>query len=393
MRILFVGGGTLGSVTPLLAVGEALRARVPGVEFRWWGTRNGPERAVIAAAGIPFQSLPSGKLRRYWDVRNILDVVVIAYATGVAFVRFLRQRPSVVVGAGSFVQVPVAWAAWVLRIPVVIHQQDARAGLANRLAAPVATRITAVFPACAHAFGRRTVAVIGNPVRRAILDARALDPHDAKRRFGFSGDRPVLLIIGGGTGARALNELVRAALPSLSAHADVIHVTGKGKGEMTNDERRMTKYRSFELLTNDLPYAYAAADLVVARAGMGTITECMAIGKPTAFVPMPGTHQEENAAQVAAAGAGVVWDERALTATIFTARVRELLHDADHHQAREEGLCPTLAQVRMGVAQGAKPPVKAPMRALAAGCAALAVSGAADRLAAVIVEAVERRSI
>ncbi|MBI4142622.1 glycosyltransferase [Candidatus Uhrbacteria bacterium] len=180
MRILLVGGGTLGSVTPLLAVAEELQRqktvsdtvseKVSDTVF--WGTRMGPERVLVEAMGIPFRSIPAGKLRRYWDARNLFDLFVVKWAFWVALVRLIRWRSSVVVGAGSFVQVPVLWAAWVLRIPIVIHQQDVRPGLANRLVAPFARAITATFPETARMFRGRPVTVVGNPVRRAVLAAR-----------------------------------------------------------------------------------------------------------------------------------------------------------------------------------------------------------------------------
>src|SRR3989338_6080435 len=206
MRALFVGGGTIGSVTPLLAVAEVLRVRDTAVDLRWWGTANGPERAVVAAADILFRAIPSGKLRRYWDVRNVTDLVRIAAGFMVACGAFLRWRPQVVIGAGGYVQVPVCWAAWVFRIPVYVHQQDVHVGFANQLVAWCASAISVTFPETATAFRGRGV-VVGNPVRSAILAARDIDPHAARQRFGVAPDRPTVLVLGGGTGARAINDL------------------------------------------------------------------------------------------------------------------------------------------------------------------------------------------
>ncbi|MFH1098955.1 MAG: UDP-N-acetylglucosamine--N-acetylmuramyl-(pentapeptide) pyrophosphoryl-undecaprenol N-acetylglucosamine transferase [Candidatus Uhrbacteria bacterium] len=356
MRILFVGGGTLGSVSPLLAVAEEIRARETTAELRWWGTRSGPERLLIEAAGMPFRALPAGKLRRYFDVRNFLDVPIIVGAFFAALIRLLQWRPDVIVGAGSFVQVPVMWAAACFRIPIVIHQQDVRPGFANRLVAPFAAAITATFQESTQAFGRH-VEVIGNPVRRAVLDARNISPTEARRKFGLDPERATVLILGGGTGAQALNELVRNALPELTSVTNVIHVTGKGKlistpptpppsgkggkGEGVRGVETISPppfgrgseggwgnhYRVFDLLTDDLPLAYAAADLVISRAGMGTIAELGALGKPTVLIPMPETHQEDNAAAMEDRGAMLVWHERDLTPNEFARRVIALLTD------------------------------------------------------------------
>ncbi len=328
MRVLFVGGGTLGSVTPLLAVAEEFQRqkKTPGVFF--WGTRNGPEPQLIEAAGIPFRSLPAGKLRRYWDLRNILDLVVVKWAFWVALIRLIRERPSVVVGAGSFVQVPVMWAAALLRIPIIIHQLDVRPSLANRLVAPFARHITAVFQESARALGRR-VAVIGNPVRRAVLNARRRDSSTARHRFGLPADVPVLFVLGGGTGAQKVNLVVQRSLPALTARAFVLHVTGRGKAIDVSGYPASVRarYQQFEMLTDAMPAAYAAADLVVSRAGMGTITELAALGKPTLLIPMPGTHQEENAKAMTERGAMRDWYERYLPPPEFTKQVLALLSD------------------------------------------------------------------
>lgn len=345
MKVLMVGGGTLGSVTPLLAVAEELgcaRSRSGGLQASthgdlkvaatFWGTRSGPERQFVEAAGIPFRSIPAGKLRRYWDLRNLLDFVVVKWAFWVALIRLIRWRPSVVVGAGSFVQVPVMWAAWVLRISIVIHQLDVRPSLANRLVAPFASKITVTFPASTKAFHRAEV--VGAPVRRTILAARDLNPREAKRHFGFTGDRPVLLILGGGTGAQALNELIAAALSALTIQADVLHITGSRKVRIREyAPDAMERYRSFELLTDDLPSAYAAADLVVSRAGMGTIAELAALGKPTVLVPMPGTHQENNAAALVERRAAIALNQRELTSSKLVRQAFALLRDTRHRVA------------------------------------------------------------
>lgn len=333
MNVLFVGGGTLGSVTPLLAVAEHVRTGTEPSAMTFWGTSRGPERQIVEAAGIPFCTIPAGKFRRYVDVRNISDLFVMKWAFWVTLARFVRHRPSVVVGAGSFVQVPVMWAAWFLRIPCVILQLDVRPGLANRLCARIARAIGVTFAASAAAFGRKA-RVVGAPVRRSVLDARIMDQCEAKRVFGFAGDRQVLLVLGGGTGSQALNHLVVGALPQLTAVADVIHVTGRG----TQPERpvlsveRRGSYVAFELLTDRMPTALAAADLVVSRAGMGTIAELGALGKAAVIVPMPDTHQEENAAMLAKLGAVEAWDQRDCTPAVFAERIRVLFDDRSKRQ-------------------------------------------------------------
>ncbi|MBI4433530.1 glycosyltransferase [Candidatus Uhrbacteria bacterium] len=344
MHVLFVGGGTLGSVTPLLAMIEELRDRVRVVRCSWWGTRAGPERALVEAAGISFASLPSGKFRRYWDLQHCVDPFRILGAGMIALVRMVRDRPDVVVGAGAFVQVPVMWAAWLLQVPVMIHQLDVRPGLANRLVAPTARMITGTFSSHVVAFGARSVVrIVGNPVRRALGSVGALAPGAAKQFLGFPPHLPLVLVLGGGTGAHALNVLAHAARGSLK-QVSVLVVTGQGKGVGTDtsfsprsSSGGVVTYREVEFLDMEtLVVAYAAADVVVSRAGMGTVTELGVLGKVTVLVPIPESHQEENAAAIAMRGAAVVWPQRELTPEEFARRLRALLAD--------EAQCMALAQ-------------------------------------------------
>ncbi|MBI2482587.1 glycosyltransferase [Candidatus Uhrbacteria bacterium] len=335
MHVLFVGGGTLGSVTPLLAIVEELRDRVHGVRCSWWGTRLGPERAVIAAAGIPFRAIPSGKFRRYWDLQQMIDPFRILAAGVVALARLSRDRPDVVVGAGAFVQVPVMWAARLLRIPVMIHQQDVRPGLANKLVAPIAQIITGVFPAHVVAFGARPVRIVGNPVRRAMRSMSSISSGQAKQLLGFPPHLPLVLVLGGGTGAQALNVLAHAA-HGVWKQASFLVVTGRGKRVVdpptpplgSSSSGGVVTYREEEFLDAEtLVLAYTAADVVVSRAGMGTVTELGVLGKVMVLVPMPGTHQEDNAAAIGMRQAAVVWKQQEITPEEFARQIRALLAD------------------------------------------------------------------
>lgn len=329
----------MGSATPLLAVAEELtreceRAHL-NCAMQFLGTRRGPERAVVAAAGMPFHAIPSGKLRRSWDVRNLVDLAVVKWACVVALMRLMRWRPSVVVGAGSFVQVPVVWAAALLRIPVVLLQLDHRPGLANRLGAPFARRILTAWPETAERLPRATV--VGVPVWRAVREAPR-DAVAAKRALEFVPDRPLLLVIGGSQGAARVNALLSGALPQLLEHASILHVVGPERVDapsMPHSVSRIphSRYRSVPFLTDDLPKALVAADLIVARAGMGTLSELAVLGKPAVIIPIAGSHQEENAAELARRGAVEAWDERTLTPEVFAERVIALLRDDAHRAA------------------------------------------------------------
>lgn len=322
LRIVFTGGGTLGSVTPLLAVADELRRGRPDAEFLWIGTADGPEAALVREAGLPFRAVSAGKFRRAWDWRNFTDLYRIAQGFFQALPVLGRFRADAVVTAGGFVAVPVVWAAWLRRIPIHVHQLDLRPGLANRLSAPFARSLTVSFERSLHDYRRPRPVWTGTPIRRLALSGSA---EEGRKLFGLRAGHPVILVTGGGTGAAGLNALVRAAAPLLCAANDILHLTGRGKAEPRPDAP--AGYHQVEFITDAMRHAYAAADLVVTRAGIGALTELAALGKPSVIVPLPGTHQEENAVFFAEAGGAMVLNERRISAEFFAERLIGLLHD------------------------------------------------------------------
>ncbi len=308
MRLLFTGGGTFGSVTPLLAIRETC----PSAASFWIGTHDGPERSFVEAQGIPFIGIHSGKLRRYWSAHNLLSPLLVLWGFFDALRALRRVRPDVVVSAGGFVGVPVVVAAWLLRIPSLLLQQDVRPGLANRLAAPFARIVCCVFPETAAVFGAKAV-VTGNAVRAGIT-------HPAAHSTG-----PLLLVIGGGTGAVGLNELFWTIAPDVVQFIPCVHITGKGKNRVVT----LSNYRAIEFATDELPALLARATLVVTRAGMGVVSELAALRKAAILVPIPESHQEDNATLIEHAGACVVIEESPDAAQTLLTTIRELIADPD----------------------------------------------------------------
>ncbi len=293
MKVLFTGGFTLGSVTPLIAVAEELKhQKAEKLETLWIGTRKGPERKLVAEEGIKFIWLWTPKWRRYFDVRNLFTPPLLFFSVLWAVVLLLRHRPNVVASAGGYIGVPLVWAAWLLRIPCLLHNQDARFSLANKLAAPFVEKITYVLPNTIPAQWQDKSVFTGNPVRKFILQG---DKARGLERCGFKDTRLTILVIGGGTGARRLNELVVEALPELVQQYNIIHLTGRGKGQEFETNNQKSGYCTFELVTKEIADLYAAADLVITRAGIGVLTELVARRLPMLIVPLPGTHQEDNA--------------------------------------------------------------------------------------------------
>jgi UDP-N-acetylglucosamine--N-acetylmuramyl-(pentapeptide) pyrophosphoryl-undecaprenol N-acetylglucosamine transferase len=303
-RILLSGGGTAGSVTPLVALAEQIRRQRHDVEFRFIGTADGPEKVLAQAANIPFETIASGKLRRYWSWKNFSDLGRLwrGYKQAQSIIR--SWRPQVAISAGSFVSVPVIWAAHRSGVATLVHQQDVRPGLANRLMAPAADIITVSFKSSAQAFAGRRTKWIGNPVRPEVL---AGDKHKARQLFQLPEKRPVLLILGGGTGSSAINTMIGTMAYKLAKQWSIMHVTGPDRDFMElHDEH----YQRFPFLTWQLPHAMAVADVVVSRAGLGSLSELAALSKAAIFIPLPGSHQEENARIITESMAGIVLDQR-----------------------------------------------------------------------------------
>lgn len=359
MRIAFAGGGTLGSVTPLLAVAKAVRGRRPDAECFWVGTTYGPEARLVAEAGLEFHGISSGKLRRYLAWRNITDVFRIIRGVFDALALFRRRRPDVLVSAGGFVAVPAVWAAWIKRIPVHLHQMDIRPGLANKLSAPFAASMSVALERSTKDFSAKRPVWTGNPVRPGIL---AGSRDEARKLFSLEDGLPTALIMGGGTGAVTLNDLARQAAPLLAPNAQIIHLAGQGKTAPLKGAPG--RYHQLEFLTEDMKHAYAAADLVVTRAGMGALTELAALGLPAIVIPIADSHQEENADHFADQGAAVVLSEKSLTAERLAEAVLSLLRDA-----------PRLEKLRSAMRQMNRPDAASAMAELILAAAERTVRG------------------
>lgn len=329
LRLLFAAGGSGGPAAPLLAVAESIKRTVPNGSFLFLGTDSGPEREMVERAGWQFRPVSAGKFRRYFSFSSLLApfLIVAGFIQALAIIR--KFQPACAVGSGSFVQVPVLWAAWFLRLPVLIHQQDFTASLANSLCAPIAKRITVTFERSQHDFHQglglyrerlapKTI-LTGNPCREEIFDGNRAE---AQKFFHLDPDWPTLLVLGGGTGAEAVNKLIAQALPELTRKVQVIHVTGKGKNLGPNHAR----YHAYEF-SAEMGLAYAAADLVISRAGLSTITELSNLEKISIIIPMPDTHQEDNAWLLWQLRAAIIVDQRELTSHRLVEIITKLLFD------------------------------------------------------------------
>lgn len=323
--IIFSGGGTLGPVTPLLAIHETLLGVFEhGYEPLWFGTRKGIERELVAEYGIPYTKLTAGKLRRYLSFWNIIDLtkLVIGFFQSVGLL--LKYNPELCISAGGYVSVPLHWAAWFLGIPTWIHQQDVQVSLANRLMKIPARRITTVLEAQVALFPKEKTVWLGNPVREEIISGSQAK---AAQLFNLTPGIPVVLVTGGGTGSQRLNHLIAEAVPALKGICQIVHLTGKERSqEMALHAQNIfgEYYHVQDFLTSEMKDVYAAATLVICRGGFGTLSELAALKKAAVVVPKPG-HQEENVKFFADKGAIRFVDETRADGNYMARLIKELL--------------------------------------------------------------------
>ncbi len=278
-RIVLVGGGSAGHVTPNLALVPGLRRA--GFEVHYVGTRAGIERGLAQGAGLTYHVIDAGKLRRYFDLRNLTDLWRVLRGAWGSLRVLRRLRPAVVFSKGGFVSCPLVWAAWLCRIPVVAHESDLTPGLANRLSSPFAKKVCFSFPETAALLDPAKAVLTGIPVRAFLHRGRAAP---GRALCGFGPHRPVLLVVGGSQGAARVNQAVRAALPALLADFQICHLCGAGHLDSDLDAR--PGYRQFEFAGPELADLLAMADLVVSRAGATSLFEILALRKPSLLVPL-----------------------------------------------------------------------------------------------------------
>ncbi|MDP9366251.1 MAG: undecaprenyldiphospho-muramoylpentapeptide beta-N-acetylglucosaminyltransferase [Chloroflexota bacterium] len=338
IRLVITGGGTGGHVLPALAVVEELRRREAVAELLWIGSAGGVETEAAADAGIPFRAIPTGKLRRYLSARTALDAARVPVGVVQAFRLVRRFGPSVVFSTGGFVSVPTVVAA-ARSVPVLTHEQTAILGLATRINARFADVLAVSYDETAHlaASLRPRVVVTGNPVRASLTEGSG---DRALARFGFSPDLPLLYVTGGARGASPLNRRVAQLLPGLLDHCQVLHQTGPSSANRDAEELSAAsaawskpareRYRVVEFVRDELADVYAAASLVLGRAGAGTVAELAFLGIPAILVPLPGAggdEQTRNGHLLAAAGGAVLLPQTEATPERLGTTILDLLRD------------------------------------------------------------------
>ena len=352
-RILVTGGGTSGHVSPALALIETLREMAPGAQFLYIGSHKGLERQLVEGAGVPFVAISTGKLRRYLSPENIVDQFRIPVGLAQSLYQIKRFKPDVVLATGGYVTVPPVVAAGLNKIPILIHEQTVQIGLANRINARFATRIALSWEGALHGLNARARAIAwvpGNPVRASIFGG---DAATARAHFALSDENlPTIYVTGGSLGARVLNRAIEECLPQLLERARVIHQCGEQSAEKESDFDRLTRarlvlpeplqkrYALSKFIRDELRDILALADLVIGRAGAGTVTEMCAVGKAALYVPLVptgGDEQTKNAQMAVNAGAARILRQSDCDGPNLLQAVEELLRDPKDLRAMGEG--------------------------------------------------------
>lgn len=320
-KIVLTGGGTAGHVTPNIALIPRLREL--GYQIYYIGSYEGIEKKLIEEQSIPYYGISSGKLRRYFDIKNFSDPFRVMKGF-VESRKILKEiKPDVVFSKGGFVAVPVVIAARQQKIPAIIHESDMTPGLANKLCLSSAVKVCCNFPETVKNLPEGKAVLTGTPIREELSHG---NPEAGRKLCGFTSDKPVVMIIGGSQGSASVNENVRKILPKLLKEFQVIHLCGKGK---TDESLNNTPgYVQFEYVEKELSDLYALSDVIISRAGANAICEILSLRKPALLIPLPQSasrgDQILNARSFEKQGYSMVLEEEEITEEKLLSAIQKL---------------------------------------------------------------------
>ncbi|WP_108670292.1 undecaprenyldiphospho-muramoylpentapeptide beta-N-acetylglucosaminyltransferase [Peribacillus acanthi] len=327
--IVFTGGGSAGHVTPNIAIIDEIKDK--GWDLHYVGSRNGIEKELIQKINIPYHGISSGKLRRYIDFENVVDMFRVLKGCIEARAVLRKLKPNLVFSKGGFVSVPVVIAAKSLKIPIFMHESDMTPGLANKISQRVATKIFTSFDETKKYFPKDKTHAIGSPIRKEIFAGSA---ERGKRFLGFNNRLPILTIMGGSLGAKKINETVRASLNSLLKRYQIVHLCGKNNldSSLTN----LAGYKQFEYVHEELPDILAATDVVITRGGSNAIFEFLALRIPMLIIPLSKQQsrgdQILNAKSFEEKGYALTLEEESLTSVSLIPHLEKLQQKSEEYK-------------------------------------------------------------
>jgi UDP-N-acetylglucosamine--N-acetylmuramyl-(pentapeptide) pyrophosphoryl-undecaprenol N-acetylglucosamine transferase len=323
--IAITGGGTGGHIFPSAAIIEELNKR-GARDIVWLGARHGKEREWAEKLNVRFFGISTGKLRRYFSLKNVTDVIGVIFGIIQSFFILLRNRPSVLFSKGGFVSVPPVVASWLLRVPVITHESDIVPGLATKIISRFAKVVCVSFKNTEGFFGNKQTVHTGNPVRSFVKNG---DREKGLQFLGFQKGLPVVFVIGGSLGASSINIVVREMCNTHKLNFNIAHQCGPGN--LDKDFLRKDRYMQLEFIEKEMGDVLAAADLVISRAGAGAIFEIGYMKKPSILVPLPKSksrgEQIENARYYEKNGASLIVRDETLNGGVLYETINKLLSD------------------------------------------------------------------
>lgn len=341
-RIVIAGGGSGGHVYPSLAVIEALRnLSKEELEIIYIGSNSNLEAPLYEVCDRPY-TISAGKVNRHFTPRNFIEPFKTCWGWLRAMMILLREMPDVIFSKGGYVSFPVAFAAWIFRIPVVVHESDAIPGLSNRILGKLSKRIVLGFKQASRYFLSGKTIVVGNIARPAVREGNA---QRGREKFGLSESKPVILVLGGSQGSQNINRHIVEILAEILPYSQVLHQTGRGNLEEVKrlaSKRGGVKagrrgYHVIDFLDEEgIQDALAVADLVISRSGATSIAEIAACQKVAILIPLASSannHQRMNAFVVAEQGGALVLEEPNLTVNVLFEKVKKLLFEQELRQS------------------------------------------------------------
>lgn len=323
-KIILTGGGSAGHVTPNVALIPGLKKA--GYEIQYIGTKEGIEKKIIQRENIKYHSISSGKLRRYFDIKNFSDPFKVLKGVLDAAIIIRKEKPNVVFSKGGFVSVPVVIAAYLNKVPVVSHESDITPGLANKITAPYCAKVCVTFPESIKNIKAGKAVLTGTPIRQQITEGSKIK---GLKFCGFENTKPMLFVIGGSLGSQVINENVRNCLDILLKTFNIVHICGKGN--MNKSFEHLKGYKQFEYIQDELPDVMNAADIVISRAGANVIFELLSLKKPALLIPLSKKSsrgdQILNAASFKKSGYSIVLFEEDLNKENLINKIEELYKD------------------------------------------------------------------
>ena len=341
MKILFTGGGTAGHIFPIIAVAREIKKNYPKGEFQFFyiGPKDKFSKDLLSKQGIQVKTILAGKIRRYFSFQNIVDILFkFPIGTLQAFFHIFTISPDLIFSKGGYGSMPAVIAGWTLLTPILLHESDTVPGLANKIASRFVLEIFTSFPIeKTEYFPAKKMISVGNPVRNEILKG---SDKEAEKIFKLTGEKPIIFILGGSQGAQRINNRILAVLSELLKNFEIIHQTGRQNFEEVKAEAQAIMKKGLKkyyhpvsfLNEEEISHAYQASDLIISRAGAGTIFEIAFLGKPSILVPLPESaqnHQVKNAYAFAKNGGTLVMEEENFTPHFVLEKLKYLFSQPD----------------------------------------------------------------